>query len=213
MAVTRGLRSSISGLTTTMRCLRRRAALVALAEAALGDGGLAASLPAQPGQTNAVIWTILALRQAGRPLPRELVRSARSPGSLGRLGVGEGRRAGLERHGCRRPGTPGRRRLRSADPAWAGLSERAAQRGRGFALVANRASDAQSTAWAIQAFLAAGAPPPKGAFAYLASLRPRRRQLPLLEALRSDAGVGHRAGAARRHEDAVSAAAPTSFGG
>ncbi|MGH3144018.1 MAG: helical backbone metal receptor, partial [Gaiellales bacterium] len=32
-------------------------------------------------------------------------------------------------------------------------------------------SDAQSTAWVIQAFVAAGAPVPKGAFAYLVRLR------------------------------------------
>jgi hypothetical protein len=41
----------------------------------------------------------------------------------------------------------------------------------GFAIVSNRESDAQSTAWAIQAFVAARAPVPKGAFAHLARLR------------------------------------------
>jgi hypothetical protein len=41
----------------------------------------------------------------------------------------------------------------------------------GFALVRNRGSDAQSTAWAIQAFLSAGPQPPAGAYAYLSRLR------------------------------------------
>jgi hypothetical protein len=41
----------------------------------------------------------------------------------------------------------------------------------GFGLVKGRAPDAQSTAWAIQAFVAAGRPPGKRAFAYLAKLR------------------------------------------
>ena len=41
----------------------------------------------------------------------------------------------------------------------------------GFALSAGRDSDAQSTAFAIQAFVAAGASPPRKAFAFLASLR------------------------------------------
>jgi len=41
----------------------------------------------------------------------------------------------------------------------------------GFALVKGRASDAQSTAWAIQAFVAAHAAPPQAAFRYLARLR------------------------------------------
>jgi prenyltransferase beta subunit len=41
----------------------------------------------------------------------------------------------------------------------------------GLRLVAGREADAQSTALAIQAFVAGGAKPPKGAFAFLAKLR------------------------------------------
>ncbi|TMK27602.1 MAG: ABC transporter substrate-binding protein, partial [Actinobacteria bacterium] len=41
----------------------------------------------------------------------------------------------------------------------------------GFELTRGRGSDAQSTAWAIQAFLAAGARPGPAAFRYLARLR------------------------------------------
>ena len=41
----------------------------------------------------------------------------------------------------------------------------------GFELTHGRGSDAQSTAWVIQAFVAAGRPPPGGALAYLRRLR------------------------------------------
>ena len=41
----------------------------------------------------------------------------------------------------------------------------------GFELTRGRGSDAQSTAWAIQGLVAAGARPPRSAFAYLAKLR------------------------------------------
>jgi Prenyltransferase and squalene oxidase repeat len=41
----------------------------------------------------------------------------------------------------------------------------------GFELTHGRASDAQSTAWAVQAFLSAGKPPPRGALAYLKRLQ------------------------------------------
>ena len=41
----------------------------------------------------------------------------------------------------------------------------------GVRLVAGREPDAQSTAWAVQAYLAAGVKPPAAAFRFLASLR------------------------------------------
>jgi hypothetical protein len=41
----------------------------------------------------------------------------------------------------------------------------------GFELTRGRGSDAQSTAWAVQGFVAAGVTPPRSAFAYLARLR------------------------------------------
>ena len=41
----------------------------------------------------------------------------------------------------------------------------------GFELAKGRGSDAQSTAWAIQGLVAAGRPPPRSAFAYLARLK------------------------------------------
>jgi hypothetical protein len=45
------------------------------------------------------------------------------------------------------------------------------RRGGGFELVRGRGPDAQSTAWAIQAFFAAGVQPPRSAFRYLARMR------------------------------------------
>jgi hypothetical protein len=59
----------------------------------------------------------------------------------------------------------------------------------GFELTPGRGSDAQSTAWAIQAFVAARKPVPRGALP-TAGPAAARRQLPLLEALRDDAGLG-----------------------
>lgn len=147
-------------------------ALVALAEAALGDGRLATSLPTEPGQTNAVIWTILARRQAGRTVPKALVRAL-----LDR----QSRTGGW---GWAKGGAPDSNDTAAAVQALcsAGVSGAPIRRGLGylrelrngdggFALVRNRASDAQSTAWTIQAFLAAGLRPPAGAYAYLARLR------------------------------------------
>jgi hypothetical protein len=147
-------------------------ALVALAEAALGDGRLAASLPTVPKQTNAVIWTMLARRQAGRTVPKALeqallARQARSGGWGWAKGVSPDsndtaaavqalRSAGVSGAPIRR-GLDYLRGLRNGDG--------------GFALVRNRGSDAQSTAWAVQAFLSAGLQPPAGAYAYLSRLR------------------------------------------
>ena len=48
-------------------------ALVALAAAALGDPQLAGRLSTTAGQTNAIVWTILARRQAGLAAPKPLV--------------------------------------------------------------------------------------------------------------------------------------------
>ena len=83
-------------------------------------------------------------------------------------------RARFERHGRRGPGTAGRGHWASltVDPSRPPLYLRSLQRpDGGFALGPGRAADAQSTAWAIQAFVAAGRPPPSAAFRYLAQLR------------------------------------------
>jgi Prenyltransferase and squalene oxidase repeat len=147
-------------------------ALVALAEAALGDVRAAEALPVAAGPTNTIVWTILARRQAGLPAPKLLVTTllARQTSSGG-WGWAKGvapdsndtaaaiqalRAAGVGGAPVRRA-LEYLRSLRSKDG--------------GFALVAGREPDAQSTAWTIQAFLAAGVRVPKGAFAYLSRLR------------------------------------------
>jgi prenyltransferase/squalene oxidase-like repeat protein len=149
-------------------------ALVAFAEAALGDGRLAADIPVTVGQTNALIWTILARRQAGLPVPMTLARAllrrqAKSGGWGWERGVApDSNDTSAAVQALRSVGVTGRP-IRQA----LAYLETLQRRDGGFALVASSVSDAQSTAWAIQAFLAAGRSPPKGAFAYLGSLRQR----------------------------------------
>ena len=65
----------------------------------------------------------------------------------------------------------------------------------GFALSSGRASDAQSTAWAIQAFLAAGQKGAGRRDGVPGAAEAPGRQLPLLLRVRDDAGLGHGAGA------------------
>ena len=147
-------------------------ALVALAEAALGDGRLAASLPTGSGQTNAVIWTMLARRQAGRPVPKALVqallnRQTRAGGWGWARGVApDSNDTAAALQALRSAGVSGAPIRRGLDYL-RGLRNRDG----GFALVRNRESDAQSTAWVIQAFLAADLPPPARAYRYLSRLR------------------------------------------
>lgn len=147
-------------------------ALLALAMAALGDPEAARSLPVRAGQTNTVVWTILARRQARLSAPPLLVRAllARQT-AAGGWGWARGvapdsndtaaavqalRASGVT-------GAPVRRALAYL---------RALQApGGGFPLVPRREPDAQSTAWAIQAFFAAGERPPARAVAFLQSLR------------------------------------------
>jgi hypothetical protein len=147
-------------------------ALVALAEAALGDGRAAEALPVAPGQTNTIIWTILARRQAGVAAPKPLVsallaRQARSGGWGWAKGVApDSNDTAAAVQALRAAGVSG-------VPVRRALDYLRSVRGKdgGFALVRGREPDAQSTAWAIQAFIAAGARVPNGAVAYLRSLR------------------------------------------
>ena len=155
-------------------------ALVALAEQALGQSPdrLLARLRALErqngsvgGLVNGTAWSLLAFRAAGEPVPRGATRwllalqsrrggwgwTAGAADSNDTAAVVEALRAGGVR------GRPIRRaltfllRYRNSDG--------------GFELTLARGSDAQSTAWAIQAFLAAGKTPPRGAFAYLKRLQ------------------------------------------
>ena len=151
-------------------------ALIAMARAAAGDrpADLLPRLRAhQPGKlVNATIWTILALRQAGEPAPPALVRAvlgaqASSGGwSWLRGGAPDSNDTAAAIQALRASGVRGK----PIDRAVAFLRRHQTPDG-GFELTLNRGSDAPSTAWAIQALLAAGRAPGPAAFAYLRRLQ------------------------------------------
>ena len=155
-------------------------ALVALAEQALGQSPdrLLARLRAleRPngsvgGLVNGTAWTVIALRAAGEPVPRSatlwlLARQTRRGGWGWTAGAPDSNDTAAVVEALRATGVRGR-------PIQRALSFLLRYRNRdgGFELTPGRRSDAQSTAWAIQAFLAAGKAPPRGAFAYLKRLQ------------------------------------------
>jgi energy-coupling factor transport system substrate-specific component len=146
--------------------------LVALAAAALGDAAPAAKLPTTAGQTNTIAWTILARRQAGLAAPKPLVnallaRQATSGGWGWAKGIApDSNDTAAVIQALRAAGVSGA-------PVRRGLAYLRTTRNDdgGFGLGGGRDSDAQSTAWAVQAFVAADARVPKGTFAYLQRLR------------------------------------------
>lgn len=152
------------------------AALQLLAREALGDqpDALLVRVRAyRPGTlVNATAWSVLALRQAGQRVSRSLVaelraRQQRSGGwSWTRRGAPDSNDTAAVLEALRSVGVAGA-------PISRGLAFLARCRNRdgGYGLLPGRASDAQSTAWAIQAWIAAGAKPPSGAFRFLAGLR------------------------------------------
>lgn len=157
------------------------AELVAVAEGALGVRPTALLDRIRRAQrpngrigpnVNSTIWGILALRQSHLPAPRASTRfllrqQARNGGWAWYLhGQPDSNDTAAAVEALRASGVGGapiRRglayllRLRNADG--------------GFELTPGRGSDAQSTAWAVQAFVAARKPVPKGALAYLRGLR------------------------------------------
>jgi prenyltransferase beta subunit len=152
------------------------AALQVLAREALGDrpDALLARLRAyRPGTlVNATAWTAIALRQAGERVPPALVtelraRQQRSGGwSWTRRGAPDSNDTAAVVEALRAAGVKG-------TPVSRGLAFLARCRNRdgGYGLLPGRASDGQSTAWAIQAFLAAGTKPPSAALRFLSRLR------------------------------------------
>jgi hypothetical protein len=148
-------------------------ALVALAEGALGGdaSALLARLPAAPSLVNEAVWSILALRQSGRPAPKPLVTyvlraQARNGGfPWFRGGAPDSNDTAAAVQALRAAGVRGKPITRAL-----AYLRRQQNKDGGFRLVTGRASDAQSTAFAIQAFVAARAVPPRSAFAFLARL-------------------------------------------
>jgi Prenyltransferase and squalene oxidase repeat len=157
--------------------------LVVLAEAVTGGAspGALGALHAlvQPSgligeALNSTYWGVLALREAGQPVPGAVVATmlhaqARSGGFPWIRGVKpdtDDTSAAVEALAA--AGVHGR-------PLARGLAFIRARENKdgGFSLQPGAPSNAQSTAWAIQALLAAGAKPPAAAFRYLRALERR----------------------------------------
>jgi energy-coupling factor transport system substrate-specific component len=155
-------------------------ALVALAEQALGQSPdrLLARLRAleRPngsvgGLVNGTAWSVIAFRAAGKPVPRGatrwlLARQTHAGGWGWTAGATDSNDTAAVIEALRSAGVRGRP-IRRALTFLFGYRNRDG----GFELTPGRGSDAQSTAWAIQAFLAAAKTPPRGAFAYLKRLQ------------------------------------------
>jgi len=173
-ATTGYLRAHETGLTVT------EVELVTMAEA-VGGGvspGLLDSLRGfeRPAgaigpAVNSTVWGVLALRQAGQPVPAATLRyleqaQARNGGFAWARGAGpdnDDTAAAVE--ALVAAGVRGKPVVR----AIAFLRTREAPGG-GFQLEAGAGSNVQSTAWSIQAFLAAGVTPPAAAFRYLSRM-------------------------------------------
>lgn len=121
---------------------------------------------------NSTYWGVLALRQAGQPVPSAVVtallhaqtRSGGFPWIRGVRADTDDTSAAVQ--ALTAAGVHGKPVARAV--AFIRGRETA---GGGFALQADGPANAQSTAWAIQALLAAGAKPPAAAFRYLKKLQ------------------------------------------
>jgi len=150
-------------------------ALVALAEEALGDRNeallarLHVKSSGQIGESlNSTYWGVLALGRASQATTHYILRQQTKAGGFAWYLHGQpdsnDTAAALEAlrvahvHGA--PVARAVRFLRSFQT-----------KSGGFELTHGRGADAQSTAWAIQGFVAAGVAPPHSAFRYLARLR------------------------------------------
>jgi hypothetical protein len=156
-------------------------ALVALAERALGadaTGPLARlrALERPSGAigslVNGTAWGVLAFGAAGATVPRKtirwlLARQSRAGGWGWRRGADDSNDTAAVVQALTAVGVRGRPIRR----ALALLLRNYRNSDGGFELVRGRGSDAQSTAWVVQAFVAAGKQPPRGALAYLRRLQ------------------------------------------
>jgi hypothetical protein len=155
-------------------------ALVALAERALGQSasGPLARLHALErangsvgGLVNATAWSVLAFRATGTPVSGKtigwlLLRQSRAGGWGWTSGAADSNDTAAVVEALRAAGVRGRP-IKRALRFLLGFRNRDG----GFELTRGRGSDAQSTAWAVQAFLAAGKPAPAGAVGYLRRLQ------------------------------------------
>jgi hypothetical protein len=152
-------------------------ALRVVALSALGDtideGVLARLRRHRPDVlVNETIWTVIALRAAGEPVPQNLVQAILGaqakgggfPWSKGGTPDSNDTAAAIEALRAAGAGTASIRRALVALRTFQ-------NRDGGFALTNGRESDAQSTAWAIQALISAGQKPGKPPFRYLSRLR------------------------------------------
>jgi hypothetical protein len=123
---------------------------------------------------NSTYWGVLALRQAGVPVPAAtsgyIVRQQKRSGGWSWLAA-----AGADSNDTAAAIQALRTLGRSGKPIERGLAYLRSREGKdgGFELNPGRGSDVPSTAWAIQAFVAAGRKPPAAAFRYLARMRRR----------------------------------------
>jgi len=121
---------------------------------------------------NGTIWSVIALRAVGEPVPPVTVRylvarqSAGGGWSWSKGGAPDSNDTAAAIEALRSVGVKGPVVTRALQ-----FLRRFQRRDGGFALLRGRSSDTQSTAWAIQAYFAAGAQPPRSAFRYLARLR------------------------------------------
>jgi hypothetical protein len=119
---------------------------------------------------NGTAWAVLAFRAAGQPVPKQTIRWLLSrqtrAGGWGWSGAPDSNDTAAVVEALRAAGVRGRPIRR----ALAYLLRYRNGDG-GFELTLGRGSDAQSTAWVVQAFVAAGKPPPRGALAYLRRLQ------------------------------------------
>jgi hypothetical protein len=155
-------------------------ALVVLAEDALGqnaDRSLARlrRLERQNGSVgglvNGTAWSVLAFRATHTPVHRTTIRwllsrQSRAGGWGWAAGAPDSNDTAAVVEALRAAGVGGRP-IQRALRFLLGFHNRDG----GFELTQGRGSDAQSTAWTVQAFLAAGKAPPRGALAYLKRLQ------------------------------------------
>jgi Prenyltransferase and squalene oxidase repeat len=123
------------------------------------------------GLVNGTAWAVMALKATGSAVHAKtirwlLARQSRNGGWGWTAGAADSNDTAAAIEALRAAGARG-------SPVRRGLRFLATYRNRdgGFELTRGRGSDAQSTAWAVQAYLAAGRQPPRGALAYLRSLQ------------------------------------------